>query len=174
MKLTRLAVSAAIVGAGLVAGVTAASVVPNGASQPAGFDETTGIEEAAPFSDVVIAASETEIGTLRVVEGTDPDTRCITITHPDNAIGFSCFDSNVADNGTAYVYFRRTPTEPGFLVGIVDKNASFSASVGDQTVTADDNGIWWAQVGDDDTAFVLNTATGAVKFTIEPVPKPDE
>ena len=75
---------------------------------------------------------------------------------------------------TGYVYFRRRPTEPGFLVGIVDKNTSFSATVGNRTVTADDNGIWWAQVGDNDTTFVLNTATGAVEFTIEPVPKPDE
>ena len=174
MKLTRLAVSSAIVGAGLVAGVAIASAFPTGTSHPTGIDDTTGIEEAAPFSDIVIATSESEIGTLRIVEGTDPATRCVTITHPDNAIGFSCFDSDVADNGTAYVYFRRRPTEPGFLVGIVDKNTSFSATVGNQTVTADDNGIWWAQVGDNDTTFVLNTATGAVEFTIEPVPKPDE
>lgn len=174
MKLTRLAVSSAIVGAGLVAGVAIASAFPTGASHPAGFDDTRGIEEAAPFSDVVLAESESEIGTLRIVEGTEPNTRCVTITHPDNATGFSCFDSDVADNGTAYVYFRRSPTEPGFLVGIVDKNASFSASIGDQTVTADDNGIWWAQVSDHDKTFMLNTATGAVEFTIEPVPQPDE
>lgn len=174
MKLTRLAVSAAIVGGGLVAGAAIASAFPTGAARPAEIDSTTGAEEAAPFSDVVIAKSESVIGTLRIVEGTEPNTRCITVTHPDNAIGFSCFDSKVADNGTAYVYFRRRPSEPGFLVGIVDKNASFSASVGNQTVTADDNGIWWTQVGDHDTTFVLNTATGPVEFTIEPVPKPDE
>jgi|CXWL01.1.fsa_nt_gi hypothetical protein len=174
MKLTRLAVSGAIVGAGLVAGVAIASAFPTGAPHPAGIDDTTGAEEAAPFSDVVIATSESGIGTLRIVEGTEPDTRCLTVTHPDNAIGFSCFDSKVADNGTAYMYFRRRPSDPGFLVGILDKNASFSASVGDRTVTADDNGIWWTQVGDHDTTFVLNMATGPVEFTIEPVPKPDE
>ena len=174
MRLTRLAVSAAIVGAGLVAGVAIASTFPAGASHPTQIDSTTGAEEAAPFTDAVLATSESEIGTLRIVEGAERNTRCITITHPDGAIGFSCFDSDVADNGTAYVYFRRTPKDPGFLVGMVDPNSAFTASVGDRTTTADANGIWWTQVDDGDTTFVLNTATGPVEFSIDPIPKPDE
>ncbi len=139
------------------------------AQSPAATAATAPIspDEQLPIRGVKYATTTTSVGVVDLYDSPDTGEKCFTLALPDGSDLADCFPNESVHDGTAYVYARARPQDPGLLVGLTDPDSSVRVEIGDTSTEPDALGIWVAEVPAGVDMFMVDTGTGPQAFRIQ-------
>lgn len=129
--------------------------------------EPTSPDEQLPIRGVKYATATTAVGVVELYDSPDTAEQCFTLALADGSDLADCFPNESVHDGTAYVYLRMRPEEPGLLIGLTDPDSSVRVEIGDTSTEPDDHGIWVAEVPNGTDTFIVDTDNGPQTFRIQ-------
>lgn len=166
---------AAAAGLLILVGGLVAITTRNDAQQtaPAQSPATTAVttptspDEQLPIRGVKYATVTTAVGVVDLYDSPDTGEKCFTLALADGSDLADCFPNESVHDGTAYVYARMLPQEPGLLIGLTDPDSSVRVEIGDTSTEPDALGIWVAEVPTGVDMFIVDTGNGPQTFRIQ-------
>jgi|CXWL01.1.fsa_nt_gi hypothetical protein len=129
--------------------------------------EPTNPELQLPIRGVKYATAMTSHGVVDLYDSPETGEKCFTLALADGSDLADCFPNESVDDGTAYVYLRMRPKEPGLLIGLTDPDSNVHVEIGDSSTEPGEHGIWVAEVPDGTDTFIVETVDGAQTFPIQ-------
>jgi hypothetical protein len=129
--------------------------------------EPTSPDEQLPIRGVKYATATTALGVVELYDSPETGEQCFTLALADGSDLADCFPNESVHDGTAYVYVRLRPQEPGLLIGLTDPDSSVRVEIGDTSTEPDENGIWVAEVPHGTDTFIVDTDNDPQTFRIQ-------
>ena len=108
------------------------------------------------------------LGAVDLYDSAETSEKCFTLALADGSDVADCFPNESVHDGTAYVYLRKRPEEPGLLIGLTDPDSNVHVEIGDASTEPDEHGVWVAEVPVGTDTFIVETVEGPQTFRIRP------
>lgn len=144
------------------------------ATTPAQSPSTTAVTDPTdpaqelPIRGVKYATAITLLGAVDLYDSAETSEKCFTLALADGSDVADCFPNESVHDGTAYVYLRKRPEEPGLLIGLTDPDSNVHVEIGDASTEPDEHGVWVAEVPVGTDTFIVETVEGPQTFRIRP------